>query len=188
MDKYIGTKLIEAKQMNLGDYNKYKGWTIPDNENPETEGYLVKYSDSYESWSPKDVFEYSYKKLNMKTDIPEMLQHDLITYDNTYISHDEELFNAPNNYLIHEKNSKSGYDILAGIHFQEGPVKVHGLNGIFMEDLLAIVIDRLYKFQKSEFKCRENAIVITKLEESLMWLRKRTLNRKTRGVQGTYKV
>jgi hypothetical protein len=177
MDKYIGTKLIEAKQMNLGDYIKYKGWTIHDNEDPKTEGYLVKYSDSYESWSPRNIFEYTYKKLNINSDIPEILEHDLITNDNTYVSHDKELFNAPNNYLIHEKNS---YAILAGIHFQEGPVGDRGVNGIFMEDLLAIVIDRLYKFQESEFKCRENAIVITKLEESLMWLRKRTLNRQKR--------
>lgn len=60
MNKYIGTKLIEAKEMNLGDYNKLKGWSIPENENPEKEGYLVKYSDSYVSWSPKEVFEKAY--------------------------------------------------------------------------------------------------------------------------------
>ena len=60
MNKYIGTKLIEAKEMNLGDYNKLKGWSIPENENPEKEGYLVKYSDSYISWSPKEVFEKAY--------------------------------------------------------------------------------------------------------------------------------
>ena len=60
MNKYIGTKLIEAKEMNLGDYNKLKGWSIPEKENPEKEGYLVKYSDSYVSWSPKEVFEKAY--------------------------------------------------------------------------------------------------------------------------------
>lgn len=60
MKKYIGTKLVEAKEMNLGDYNNYKGWTIPDNENPLEEGYLVKYSDNYTSWSPKKVFKNSY--------------------------------------------------------------------------------------------------------------------------------
>ena len=30
MKKYIGTKMIEAKPMNRGDYNKYRGWTIPE--------------------------------------------------------------------------------------------------------------------------------------------------------------
>lgn len=64
MDKYIGTKLIEAEPMNLGDYNKFKGWTIPANENPKREGYKVKYSDDYISWSPKEAFEKAYRKTN----------------------------------------------------------------------------------------------------------------------------
>lgn len=61
MKKYIGTKMIEAKPMNRGDYNKYRGWTIPKDENPSDEGYLVKYSDGYESWSPKKQFEEAYR-------------------------------------------------------------------------------------------------------------------------------
>lgn len=61
MKRYIGTKMIEAKEMNRGDYNKYRGWTIPENENPADEGYLVKYSDGYESWSPKKQFEEAYR-------------------------------------------------------------------------------------------------------------------------------
>lgn len=64
--KYIGTKLIKAKPMTRGEYNKYRGWTIPENENPDDEGYLVVYvdSDNYESWSPKDVFERAYKSFD----------------------------------------------------------------------------------------------------------------------------
>lgn len=61
MEKYIGTKTIEAKPMTRGDYNKYRGWTIPADENPDDEGYLVKYSDGYISWSPKKPFEEAYK-------------------------------------------------------------------------------------------------------------------------------
>ena len=38
MRKYIGTKMIEAKEMNRGEYNAYRGWTIPANENPEDDG------------------------------------------------------------------------------------------------------------------------------------------------------
>lgn len=38
MNSYIGTKLIKAEAMNLGDYNKYKGWQIPADEDPEKEG------------------------------------------------------------------------------------------------------------------------------------------------------
>jgi hypothetical protein len=60
MKAYIGTKLIHAEPMTRGDYNEYRGWTIPENENPEDEGYFVLYSDDYVSWSPKDVFESAY--------------------------------------------------------------------------------------------------------------------------------
>lgn len=43
--------------MTRGDYNLYRGWKIPENENPADEGYLVKYPDGYESWCPKKQFE-----------------------------------------------------------------------------------------------------------------------------------
>ena len=62
MKDYIGTKMIQAKPMTRGDYNKYRGWQIPADENPEDEGYLVKYKDGYESWSPKEVFEEAYRE------------------------------------------------------------------------------------------------------------------------------
>lgn len=61
MEEYIGTKLIYAEPMTRGEYNKYRGWTIPENENPDDEGYIVKYSDNYIAWSPKAAFEESYK-------------------------------------------------------------------------------------------------------------------------------
>lgn len=65
MKKYIGVKKIEAEPMTRGDYNKYKGWTIPADENPADEGYLVRYSDSYESWSPKKQFEEAYSEVGV---------------------------------------------------------------------------------------------------------------------------
>lgn len=61
MDKYIGTKELKAKKMTLGDYNRHRGWTIPENEDPTREGYLVEYEDGYLSWSPKETFEKSYR-------------------------------------------------------------------------------------------------------------------------------
>lgn len=56
-------------------------------------------------------------------------------------------------------------------------------DGTTNEDVLEVLIDRL-KYLQEKFPCRENAIVITKLEESLMWLNKRTADRKARGVEG----
>ena len=61
MQAYIGTKVINAKVMNLGDYNKERGWNIPEDEDPAKEGYIVRYPDGYISWSPKEQFEESYR-------------------------------------------------------------------------------------------------------------------------------
>lgn len=70
MKKYIGTKLIEAEPMTRGDYNKYRGWMIPADENPSDEGYLVRYSDSYVSWSPKEVFDKAYLAVDDNENLP----------------------------------------------------------------------------------------------------------------------
>ncbi|EGR2972443.1 DUF2829 domain-containing protein [Vibrio parahaemolyticus] len=71
MKTYIGTKIILAVAMSRQQYNDYRGWTLPDNENGDDEGFLVEYLDGgqanhpdhkgYISWSPKEVFENAYK-------------------------------------------------------------------------------------------------------------------------------
>lgn len=71
MQPYVGTKLINACPMTRGDYNALRGWTIPEDENPADDGYLVEYMDGgapnhpaysgYISWSPKGVFERAYQ-------------------------------------------------------------------------------------------------------------------------------
>lgn len=65
-NKYIGIKKIEAEPMTRGEYNGFRGWGIPKDENPSDEGYIVKYSDGYVSWSPKDVFEKAYSRIGDK--------------------------------------------------------------------------------------------------------------------------
>ena len=60
MNKYIGTKMIEAKEMIRGAYIKYCK-TIPECENPADDGYLIKYSDGCEGWLPKKQFEETYR-------------------------------------------------------------------------------------------------------------------------------
>lgn len=101
------------------------------------------------------------------------------------MSIDEKEFNA--NHLFNIIRKEDGM-ILNTIKFQKGAIKEHGVNGLMNEDLIAMVIDRLQSFQDSDFKCRENAVAITKLEEALMWLRKRTQDREDRGVEGTHKI
>ncbi len=45
MKTYIGTKIINARPMTRLEYNEYRGWTLPQDENGEDWGYLVEYMD-----------------------------------------------------------------------------------------------------------------------------------------------
>ena len=69
---YIGTKLINAEPMTRQQYNDFRGWELPTDEDGTDEGYLVEYLDGgkpntdmyagYVSWSPKEQFENAYRK------------------------------------------------------------------------------------------------------------------------------
>ena len=61
-------------------------------------------------------------------------------------------------------------------------------NGAFVEGVIEAAIRRLMFFQESKFKCRENALAITKLEEALHWLDHRTKDRIEREVEGTHQI
>jgi len=114
------------------------------------------------------------------------LQHYLLTSKYTEVYHEENFkFNAPHYFEVLEANVPKSRK-LATINFQEGAIKEVGVNGVNNEDLISMVICRLEHFQKSDFACRENALAITKLEEALLWLRKRTMGRENRGVEGKY--
>lgn len=67
MNQYIGTKIIKAEPMTRGAYNTFRGWAIPENENPADAGYRVCYPDGYVSWSPKEVFEEAYRQTDNMT-------------------------------------------------------------------------------------------------------------------------
>lgn len=72
MKEYIGQKRIKARPMTRLEYNDYRGWDLPADENGEDKGYLVEYLDSpnsnhpdhegYISWSPGDVFKKAYRE------------------------------------------------------------------------------------------------------------------------------
>jgi len=74
MQRYIGTKLINAEPMNRSAYNTFRGWQLPADENVEDNGYLVEYIDGgppntehyhgYVSWSPKEVFDNAYRPVD----------------------------------------------------------------------------------------------------------------------------
>lgn len=71
-DLYIGTKMVNAEPMTRAEYNAFRGWELPADENGADEGYLVEYLDGgkpnttthagYVSWSPKEQFDKAYRK------------------------------------------------------------------------------------------------------------------------------
>lgn len=80
-------KTVKAVPMNRKDYNDLRGWSVPSDENPEDEGYLVEYQDDghknvegfdgYISWSPKDVFKKGYRLSETFTDRLKIEMEDL---------------------------------------------------------------------------------------------------------------
>ena len=69
---------------------------------------------------------------------------------------------------------------------QEGAVELVTISdGTTNEELIEVLINRLV-YLGNKFPCRENSIAVTKLEEALMWLNKRTQDRVKRGVEGKH--
>jgi len=67
MNNYIGTKILKAKPITLGDYNTYRGWIIPEDEDPNDKGYLVKDESGRESFLPEETFNRDYSKTDAMT-------------------------------------------------------------------------------------------------------------------------
>ncbi len=77
MKMHIGTKVVTATPMTRLDYNEYRNWNLPENENGADDGYLVEYQDGgrqndsrhagYISWSPKEQFDNAYNPTHAMT-------------------------------------------------------------------------------------------------------------------------
>jgi len=71
MQRCIGTKMVNSSPMSRAEYNAFRGWQIPANENGTDDGYLVEYLDGgapntshyagHVSWSPKAQFDAAYR-------------------------------------------------------------------------------------------------------------------------------
>ena len=91
-----------------------------------------------------------------------------------------------------EDNPTGGYAKATGIEilWQDGPLgrgaDRQEPNGAFVETLIAICVGRLEYFNSSKFRCRENSLAITHLQEALHWLQHRTADREQRAVEGTH--
>lgn len=70
---------------------------------------------------------------------------------------------------------------------QSGPIKQFGINGCQIDDVIRWAKEKIELFNK-EFPCIENSLVITKLDEALLWLYERKRERESRGIEGLNKV
>ena len=59
------------------------------------------------------------------------------------------------------------------------------LNRCQLTDLITVA-KKMLEYLNKDYPCRENAMTITKLDEALMWQKKRTEDRISRGVEGKY--
>ena len=71
---------------------------------------------------------------------------------------------------------------------QEGTDELLPPNGAFVEDVINAALQRLEFFQTTKFRDRGNAIAITHLEGALDALRRRTIQRQARNVEGKHEV
>lgn len=105
---------------------------------------------------------------------------------------DEKNGGASHSYVIvHERVDAQGNESsniglrVAKIQFQHGPRNEEGSTaGCSDASILAVLIDRYRGWQKGEFRCRENAIILTHMEEALLWMKERERERHQRGVLG----
>lgn len=170
-------------------------------------GYYVVYDDGYTSWSPGEVFEAGYTPFGGEAPSPLTAEDVLRNFEYETRLHFHRI---PNGHIgdahaggwlarVTEKESGSlaNYAIGANpedtmpvqiVAMQEGTFNETGINGFTIENLLAVVIDRLKQFQDSDFKCQENKMAIHYAEQALGELNARTNRRIARGVEGTRQV
>lgn len=95
---------------------------------------------------------------------------------------------------VTDKGYPNGGGVLGNgidISWQKGPLRnddgtVNAPNGAFVEDVIRAALQRIEFYNESPFRCRENSLAITKLEEALHWLNARTERRTEQGTEGTW--
>lgn len=72
---------------------------------------------------------------------------------------------------------------LIAFKIQNGPIAENGKNGCQVEDII-VVAKHMIEGLNKKFSCRENSMIITKLDEAIMWSKKRIFDRTKREVEG----
>lgn len=154
MELYVGTKVLFAKQMNKQEYCNYRNWNIPENEDPNEEGYLVEYTDGgksnhddhkgYISWSPKEVFEKSYRKINKDLLNVEVDKSYIVINFNDFVKLSQNISEKPHWHFKYEgypvtQSNENEYFISienVSIHFRKNQILGIGSHRVFLLDEL----------------------------------------------------
>lgn len=193
MQLYQGTKKVLAKPMKLGDYNNYRGWQLPQDEDGNSDGYLVEYVNGgksnhpdhkgYISWSPIKIFEEAYLPIADATDAIE--QGKLVNVGNYLLAVDAKLHGSAGvDYVVYD-NSQPNRPYLDKVSFQRGNPNDE-VNGLTNEVLLAILMDRIEVLDE-RVPHDSNKVALGKLKEAYDALWARTKDRVERGVVNTDK-
>lgn len=121
MKTYLCHKIVQAEPMTLGFFETTRNRKMyaDDTQHDATaEGYLVKYEDGYESWSPKAVFEAGYRCIETAKDRVQIELTDLqIRLESLQAFVNSDKFNELGEYmqklLLEQKASMTDYaDVL----------------------------------------------------------------------------
>ena len=77
--------------------------------------------------------------------------------------------------------------VLAQIQWQDGSIGEHGVNGVQLEEVVGVCIERLQALQDGAFPCAENTYAIDHLRSAVDWQAKRKAARVAQGVEGQRK-
>lgn len=174
---------------------------------PAPGGYLVRYEDGYESYSPADAFEGGYHAVK-EADPDPAARRDITRHRVGEANGNRELvievLDDPGAGGACHLYKVTGFDTSSNpscpfvarygepakhstVLFQNGPIdEVGGANGVTHEALLAIIEDRLTMFQEGRFVCEENRNALIHVQHALGWLKKRTERRRAAGTEGTH--
>lgn len=162
---YQSKKTLYAQPITLGEYNKYKGWDMPEGENPSDKGYLVTYNkdsaDQHISWCPKDIFEHGNNPV----------------IENEYNDHLHQAMPDNNEHM-----SIVGNELR--VRIQAGPRNEVGTNGTDAESLLSFCRG-LYDSFNRKFPSPETGEVVSLLDRAVIENQRRTSKRIGAGIEGT---
>jgi len=174
------------------DFLETKGIDTRHRENRR--GYLVRYPNGYESWSPEDIFEKEYYELlvGINGDEESLLPVAVFPSEVTSIAvkKDDEYGGAHQYQFLNSRgynNGKAEYDdSYQNIRFAKKEPGGTIIPGLQTEQLLFCIVDRHIKLN-NKFPSDDGLKFIRKIEEAILCLEDRIRERISRGVMGELK-